>query len=88
MNKAMLLAKEKIVPLSDLQKNPSKALNSRIVRITKNGKEFGIFFSKEEFEDLMEEQMDLNPKFQKDLDMAAKNPGKIRPISELFKKKS
>ena len=46
--------------LSELQKNPSKALDADIVRIVKNGKEVGIFMSKEEFEDLMEEHLSIN----------------------------
>ncbi len=67
MNRAALLLKEKIISLSELQKNPSKALEGDIIRIVKNGKEIGIFMSKEEFEDIMEEYLPLNPAFEKDL---------------------
>lgn len=62
-----LLAKEKIISVSDLQKNPSKALEGDIVRITKNGKEIGVFLSKNEFQDMVEEAASLKPSFQKEL---------------------
>lgn len=64
---ASVLGKEKIISLSELQKNPSKALAADIVRIVKNGKEIGIFMSKEEFEDLIEDQLPLKASFKKEL---------------------
>ena len=51
------LLKEKIVSLSELQRNPSRALNADIVRIVRSGKELGIFMKRAEFEDLLEEQL-------------------------------
>ncbi len=76
MNKTLILAKEKIVSLSELQKNPSKALNASIVRIVKNGREIGIFMSKEEFEDLVEEQLTLKEDFEKELKKSIKKSKK------------
>lgn len=67
---AAILAKEKVVSLSALQKNPSKALDAPIVRIMKNGDEIGIFMSKEEFEDFLESQMDYRDDFVRELDEA------------------
>jgi PHD/YefM family antitoxin component YafN of YafNO toxin-antitoxin module len=67
MTTASILAKEKIISLSELQKNPSRALDADIVRIVKNGKEIGIFMSKEEFEDFLEEHLPLQEKFIKEL---------------------
>lgn len=64
MTTASVLAREKIISLSELQKNPSKALDADIVRIAKNGKEIGIFMSKEEFEDFVEEQLPVKRDFQ------------------------
>lgn len=81
MNIAMILGKEKIVTLSQLQKNPAKALNAEIVRIVKNGKEIGIFFTKDEFEDLIEENLPLHPDFKKKLDKSLKKVKKIRTTS-------
>lgn len=59
MTTAQVLMKEKIVSISDLQKNPLKALDAKIVRIIKNGKEIGIFMSKEEFEDFVEDNIGI-----------------------------
>lgn len=67
MSTAAVLGKEKIISLSDLQKNPAKALDGRIIRIVKNGKEIGIFLSKEEFDDLIEESLALKNSFEKEL---------------------
>ncbi len=86
MTTAMVLAKEKIVSLSELQKNPSKALEGDIIRIVKNGKEIGIFMSKEEFEDLMEEYAPLKTDFEKELKQAvakSKKP-KLHSLKELL----
>lgn len=80
-----ILAKEKIVSLSELQRNPAKALAGSIVRIVKNGKEIGIFLSREEFEDLMEEQMEIKPELKKELEKRAASKSPIYPIEELFK---
>lgn len=72
MTTASVLTKEKIVSLSELQKNPGKALTADIVRIVKNGKEIGIFMSKEEFEDFVEENLSLKQEFKDELDKAVK----------------
>lgn len=72
MTTASVLTKEKIVSLSELQKNPGKALSADIVRIVKNGKEIGIFMSKEEFEDFVEENLSLKQEFKDELEEAVK----------------
>jgi len=79
MDKMLILSKEKIISLSELQKNPSKALNADIVRIVKNGKEIGIFLSKEEFEDLIEEGLPLKKSFKKELDESIEKSKKSEP---------
>ncbi len=56
MNIAQILSKEKIVSLSEIQRNPGKALSGEIVRIVKNGKEIGIFFSKAQCGDIFHSQ--------------------------------
>lgn len=76
MTTATVLTKEKIVSLSELQKNPSQALDAAIVRIVKNGKEVGIFMKKEEFEDFVEEHLELRPDFKKELAKVAKQSKK------------
>jgi len=73
MSNAFVLAKEKIVSISALQKNPSKALDAAIVRIVKNGEEIGIYMSKAEFEDFIEEHLPLKKNFVKELDSAVKS---------------
>lgn len=86
MSLSSVLKKEKIVSLSELQRNPSKALNGSIIRIVKNGKEIGIFLSKEEFDNLMEEQIELKPKFKKELRKSLKNgkKGVIKSLNEIL----
>ncbi|MDX9970883.1 MAG: hypothetical protein RBS56_03160 [Candidatus Gracilibacteria bacterium] len=64
---AKLLSEEKIISMSELQKNPSKALSAKIVRIVKNGKEIGIFMSKQQFEDLIEDFLPFTEEFEKEL---------------------
>lgn len=71
-----MLVKEKIISLSQLQKNPSRALEGDIIRIVRSGKEIGIFFSKDEFEDLMEEQLSINPRFKRELSRLIKQSTK------------
>lgn len=80
MTTASVLTKEKIVSLSELQKNPGKALDADIVRIVKNGKEIGIFMSKDEFEDFVEEHLSLKPSFEKELKAMEKKNRKYKPI--------
>lgn len=80
MTTASVLTKEKIVSLSELQKNPAKALDASIIRIVKNGKEIGIFMKKEEFEDFVEEHLGLKPDFKKELDKAMKKSKKGKRI--------
>lgn len=76
MDQTALLLKEKIVSLSELQRNPSRALDASIVRIVKSGKEMGIFFQKEQFEDLLEEHAELKPAFKKEVTrLVAKSKG-------------
>ena len=67
MSHSTVLLQEKIVSLSELQRNPSRALDAGIVRIVKSGKEIGIYFQKEQFEDLFEEHLELKPTFKKEL---------------------
>lgn len=67
MAHSTVLLQEKIVNLSELQRNPSRALDASIVRIVKSGKEMGIYFQKDQFEDLLEEHLDLQPSFKKEL---------------------
>ncbi len=78
MSTATVLMKEKIVSMSALQKNPSQALDAAIVRIVKNGKEVGIFMSKAEFEDFIEEHLPLNQAFEAELDTVIKNEKKSK----------
>lgn len=86
MTTASILAKEKIVSLSQIQKNPGKALDGSIIRIVKNGTEIGIFMSKEEFEDFIEERLDLRPEFKKKLNRLIKKSkkAKLRPLSDIL----
>lgn len=81
MTTATVLTKEKIVSLSELQKNPSRALDADIVRIVKNGKEVGIFMKKEEFEDFVEEHLWIKPDFKKELGKAVKKSKKEKLLS-------
>ncbi len=72
MTTAQILTKEKIISFSQLQKNPAKALDAGIVRIVKNGKEIGIFLTKEEFEDMVEENLPIKASFKAKLAQAVK----------------
>ncbi len=83
---AAILAKEKIISLSELQRNPSKALDADIVRIVRNGKEIGIFLSREEFEDFMEENLPLKSGFSKELKAIVKKSKRAKkiPLSEIL----
>lgn len=76
---ASVLGKEKIISLSEIQKNPAKALTGDIIRIVKNGKEIGIFMSKQEFEDFIEETLSYKAEFKKDLNAAIKQSKKAKP---------
>ncbi len=67
MAHSTVLLQEKIVSLSELQRNPSRALDAGIVRIVKSGKEMGIYFQKDQFEDLLEEHLELKSTFKKEL---------------------
>lgn len=73
MTVAEILLNQRIVSVSDLQKNPLKALEGKFVRIVKNGKEIGIYISKDEFEDLMEENLRTKSSFKEELKAAVKN---------------
>ena len=79
MTTASILGREKIVSLSEMQKNPGKALEGDIIRIVKNGKEIGIFMSKAQFEDFIEETLLLKPDFQKELTAALKRSREAKP---------
>ena len=86
MDRGTILLKEKIISLSELQKNPSKALEGDIVRIVKNGKEIGIYLSKEEFEDIIEENLPLKSEFERDLQKSvAKTKQKKFQIKKVFR---
>lgn len=86
MNIASVLTKEKIVSLSELQRNPGKALSGAIVRIVKNGKELGIYMSKEEFEDFAEEQLSIKKEAKKELKKAIKeaSEGKLMALKDIL----
>ncbi|MBI5413059.1 hypothetical protein HZA42_01760 [Candidatus Peregrinibacteria bacterium] len=86
MTTASVLSKEKIVSLSELQKNPGKMLDAPIVRIVKNGKEIGIFMNKEEFEDFVEEHLPLKGTFRDELETAIKQSkkGEGAPLKSLI----
>ena len=86
MTVGQILSKEKIVSFSELQKNPAKALDANIVRIVKNGKEMGIFLSKAEFEDLVEDSLSLKPDFKKELDVVVKKSkkGKLTSLKSIL----
>ena len=89
MTTASVLTREKIVSLSELQKNPGKALlDADIVRIVKNGKEIGIFMSKEEFEDFVEESLPLKKEFKDELEEASKESknkkAKLLPLKAIL----
>lgn len=88
MTTASVLTKEKIISLSELQKNPGKALAADIVRIVKNGKEIGIFMSKEEFEDFVEENLSLKQEFKDELEEAVKESqnkkAKLLPLKAIL----
>lgn len=78
MTTASVLSREKIVSLSEMQKNPARALDGDIVRIVKNGKEIGIYMSKEQFEDFIEETASLKPAFKAELDGVLKKGKKLK----------
>ena len=86
MSTTATLAKEKVISISALQKNPSKALDAAIVRIVKNGEEIGIFMSKEEFEDFIEEHLPLHEKFEAELNdsIKASKKKKRKPLSSIL----
>ncbi len=86
MSTAAVLAKEKVIPISALQKNPSQALDAAIVRIVKNGEEIGIFMSKEEFEDFIEEHLPLKQDFEVELDeaIAQSENTKRKPLKSIL----
>ena len=86
MMTSQVLQKEKIISVSELQKNPIKALDAKIVRIVKNGKEIGIFMSKEEFEDFLEENLNFKNSFKKELDKSLKQAakGSVVPLKEIL----
>ena len=86
MSNSFILAKEKIISISALQKNPSQALDAAIVRIVKNGKEIGIYMSKEEFEDFIEEHLPLQKGFDAELDTAVKSSknGKRKSLDSIL----
>lgn len=88
MTTASVLTREKIISISELQKNPGKALDADIVRIVKNGKEIGIFMSKEEFEDFVEENLSLKQEFKNELEGAVKESkskkGKLLPLKAIL----
>jgi len=81
MSHSTVLLREKIVSLSALQRNPSRALDAAIVRIVKSGKELGIFFQKDQFEDILEEHLELQPSFRKDLKRLVSKSRKSRRFS-------
>lgn len=86
MTTASVLSKERIVSLSELQKNPGKMLDAPIVRIVKNGKEIGIFMNKEEFEDFVEEHLPLKETFRDELETAVNHSkkGKVASLKSLL----
>jgi|GEM_PF-1862833 len=86
MTTAEALLKEKIISVSDLQKNPMKALDAKIVRIVKNGKEIGVFMSKEEFEDFLEESLELKDSFKKELeaDLKSAKKNQLTPMNNIL----
>jgi len=86
MNSIHILAKEKVISLSELQKNPGKALNADIVRIIKHGKEIGIFLSKLEFEEMIEENLSLKKSFKEKLNQRIQESkkGKVVPLDDIF----
>jgi PHD/YefM family antitoxin component YafN of YafNO toxin-antitoxin module len=86
MSNLAVLLKEKIVSLSQLQKNPSQALNAPIVKIVKNGKEIGVFLSKQEFEDLLEENLTLKKSFKAKLDKLVEKSKKekLTPLEDIL----
>ncbi|MFH0820250.1 MAG: hypothetical protein V1908_00600 [Candidatus Peregrinibacteria bacterium] len=55
MTTASVLAREKIVSLSELQRNPGKALDADIVRIMNHSTTLGIFIRMKAFKDLLKE---------------------------------
>ena len=86
MTTSSVLAKEKIVSLSELQKNPIRALDASIVRIVKSGKEIGIYLQKDEFEDFVEEHLPLTTTAKNTLVSARKSAklGKLRPLHDIL----
>jgi len=85
MSIASILSKEKIVSLSEIQKNPGKALQGDIIRIVKNGQEIGIYMSKEQFEDFVEEMLPLKKEFKEELDarLGKMKPSDLKPLKDL-----
>lgn len=87
MNAAELLMKEKVISLSDLQKNPGKALNGPIIKITKNGRVIGTYFTQEELEDLLESFLPFREDFEKELEIAieeSKNPDNLLTLDSIM----
>ncbi len=86
MKTSSILYREKIVSLSQIQRNPSLALSGDIIRIVKNGKEIGIFFSKEEYDDLIEEHMEIKPEFKKKIKDSLRNikHQKLKSLKSIF----
>lgn len=80
MTTASVLSREKIVSLSELQRNPGKALDADIVRIMNHSTTVGIFMSLEEFEDFMEEYLPLKESFKKELDTVIRKSKKEKRI--------
>lgn len=67
-----LLARERVVSIRELQKNPTKALQG-ITRVMKNGKSVGFFLDEEVFENFIEDiEALLSPNYQASIQQAMK----------------
>jgi len=82
-----MLAKEKIVSIRELQKNPSKALQG-VTRIIRNGKSVGLFLSDEMWDELQEDiEMMTSKGLEKRIAAARKQikKGTMKSLEEVMK---
>ena len=76
-----LLAREQVVTIRDIQKNPSRVLQG-ITRIIRNGNTIGFFFSQVELEDLLENaEGKLSTAFKKKIQQGKKEIAQGKTIS-------
>lgn len=83
----MIVNKEKVVSVRDVQRNPSAVLQG-LTRIVKNGKTLGFFLNKEEWEELKEDMEALSsPQYLQSIRDADEQimRGETVPIEQVMK---